>query len=226
MIVLSEFENKTIVGNTFEQAIKDDFYILKPKHATKVVRSWSIVVVLVPKRITMQGYTQKNSPITLITWARWLEIEVTLGEEVISILGIHATNNRGRKSYKNALEQYARNKKNDYSIIIGDFNADINEDRAKLNENSVENGQFLDSIKTSGFTDIWRINNRREKIYSWYYNNDINDGRRLDYAFVSTQLNACFYCDVEYKNAQCINGNHLSDHSAVILDCVKTSKSD
>lgn len=221
LIVLSEFENGTIIGDAFEEAIKDDFYVLKPKHTTKNVGSWSIVVVLVSKRVSREAYTQKTSPVALIPWARWLEVEVTLGEKIISILGIHASNNRGRDSFKSALEHYARNKKNDHSIIIGDFNAAINEDRAKPSKASVENGLFLDSIKTSGFTDTWRINNKREKIFSWYYNCDMSDGRRLDYAFVSRQVNDCFHCDVAYKNAQCINGSHLSDHSAVILECVK-----
>lgn len=222
VIVLSEFANGTSPGNILEEKIKDEFHVFKPKQQThKAKTNWSIVLILVSKRIPIENINQISSPQNLKPWARWIEVEINIDKQPISLLGIHASTNQDRESFRNALQNFAKRKQNYYSIIIGDFNAATNEDRSRVSKHSTENGQFLNALINSNFIDVWRNNHPKLKFFSWYNNGDLNDGRRLDYAFVSTPLSNDFLCEATYDHS--VNDptkkHVLTDHSAVTLEC-------
>lgn len=170
-------------------------------------------------------------------WARWLEIEITPeSNEKVNILGVHVPGTYKRNEFKDLLIEYCKMEKRTInSIIIGDFNAASDNDRKITTQERhdssfinivTENTQFLNSICNAGYTDAWREKHPVPiKEYTWYNkdkNNDVdeNDGRRLDYVFISESLNKGFNYSVQYDHSMnvAVSQRGLSDHSALILE--------
>ena len=107
----------------------------------------------------------------------------------------------------------------DKMVIIGDFNAVVNNDKDRnnsLNRNKNASERIRSLMETCVISDVWRLHNPDTKRFSWY--RKINDAKhtkaiqasRIDYALVSSGM-----CD-EVHNTFYMNGLH-SDHSAFFV---------
>jgi len=217
IVVLQEFDNGDVVGNKFSKMLRISGFILIGEKITG-----SIVKIAIRENIYKRYYfNHKNKE--LKAYAKWTEIEVELkNENNLKIIGIHVplADTEKRKQFKKELKKLKDTSNN--TIVIGDFNAATNKDRAILkNENDktiLENKKLLD-LMSDYFIDVWRHKNPNAKEYTWYFRNEKN-GRRLDYAFVSRDLTNKYSCDVNYDHDVnlIINDKGITDHSAIILN--------
>lgn len=112
----------------------------------------------------------------------------------------------------------------DRNLLIGDFNYATNEDRqheVKLKKYYEKTEKILNKINENGFADIWREQHQGIKDFTYYYDNDINNGRRLDYIFASKK-----FCEEYSKRKLYISHEQnilwdrylgFTDHSALVL---------
>lgn len=170
-------------------------------------------------------------------YARWTEVSIS----TLNILCIHVPTIRYKTVKKNkyvkdnegdfviddkSIESkayfwnyillYAQAKKDANTIIIGDFNTFLPIDANKYDAQSTLR-ENLNTLKDIGYYDAWKKLNPDKKEFTWYYNGNKNDGRRLDYAFVSEKLQvelAYHDCDVNTTH----HSNGISDHSALVIE--------
>lgn len=140
------------------------------------------------------------------------------------ILGIHVDSDyikSSRSNHKKWLDDFTKKNVKNKTIVIGDFNAAKKEDRAKKDINTKileENSLLIDNILDKGFRDAWIEKNNRSSIeYTWYYRADLQDGRRLDYCFISNEIKLVNFEYIHTTNTT-ENKKGFSDHSAMILE--------
>lgn len=153
-------------------------------------------------------------------------IEIEIKQFQMSVLVVHVPasgyNLEGRRRYfKNKIVEFGSVHKNKKSIIIGDFNAATNNDRAKDCENYdalQENQKLIQDICNEGYKDAWREKNPLpNKEYTWFNDNNKLDGRRLDYAFISREIELEFSKHLHDVNTT-LDRDGVSDHSAILIE--------
>lgn len=156
-------------------------------------------------------------------WARWLEIEITLeNKEKTNILGVHIPNALGYKRIEDKAYfcidalLYSEKHKKENTIIVGDFNTFTEDDSTKGINSTLS--ECLNRLTDIGYADTWREKHANKNEYTWYNGDD--DGRRLDYAFVSEYLKKNYNYGVQYDHSTnvAVSQKGLSDHSALILE--------
>lgn len=234
VITLQEFTPKNFT--TFQVELTDYKCIIHNN-----VKQWGnagVVFLAVHNSIFKNNNFQGNS---FEKFARWTEVCISTNSKTLNILCIHVPipsykkdkNNKNVKDnqgnfiiddksieskayFWNYILLYAQAKKDENTIIIGDFNTFLPIDANKNNARSILSGH-LNTLKDIGYYDVWQRLNPDKKEFTWYYDGNINDGRRLDYSFVSEKLQADLAChDHDVNTAQHSNG--LSDHSALVIE--------
>lgn len=150
--------------------------------------------------------------------ARWQECKINLNDKEIYILNLHAD---GSTRFCDPLQKYIPMRKDKYFVVIGDYNAASNDDRAeKLKETDkvlIFNTEVLNIFKNNGFVDI----KDKENIYTYYPDKNKQSGRRLDHCFISNNVSENFSCKGytdETVNALVYPDTGFTDHSAIILE--------
>jgi exodeoxyribonuclease-3 len=141
---------------------------------------------------------------------RWLEL--SLPDLQACLLCVHlptAGDKEGKLAFWNALNEYARNLRDERALIVGDFNTGLPVD--------AEGTPFVYSEKMTelldiGWIDTWRQKNPSGKEYTWYSN--ANKGFRLDYAFASPKMNGAVK-EVSHSHREREEGH--SDHSMLVV---------
>lgn len=167
--------------------------------------------------------------------ARWQECKINLNDKEIYILNLHADRNiidrKDRDQYRkqqneNArfyypLQKYIPMRKDEYFVVVGDYNAASNDDRAikkkETDEVFIFNTEILNIFKINGFVDI----KDKENIYTYYPYKNKQSGRRLDHCFISKNVSKTFNCKGytdETVNALVYPDTGFTDHSAIILE--------
>lgn len=115
---------------------------------------------------------------------RWLNVHIP-GLNLY-VLGIHIPGSGdqwGKKNFWESVVQYAKDKINTQSIIIGDFNTGLKID-AEGTPFALR--EYMDKLTDLGWIDAWRMKHSQEREFTWFSN--IGNGFRLDYAFISPLL--------------------------------------
>jgi exonuclease III len=141
---------------------------------------------------------------------RWLEL--SLPEIQARLLCVHiptAGDKGGKLAFWNALNEYARDLRDERALIVGDFNTGLPID--------AEGTPFVYSEKMAelldiGWIDTWRQRYPDGKEYTWYSN--ANKGFRLDYAFASPKMKGAVR-EVSYSHRVREEGH--SDHSMLVV---------
>lgn len=146
--------------------------------------------------------------------ARWQECKINFKNREISILNLHAD-----FRFYDPLQKYIPMRKDDYFIVMGDYNAASNEDRAVKKEEDdeilISNTKIINIFNDNAFVDI----KDKKNIYTYYPHG--RSGRRLDHCFISKSLKDSFECIGETDgnvNALLHSDTGLTDHSAIILE--------
>lgn len=148
--------------------------------------------------------------------ARWQECKINFNDKEIFILNLHADSR-----FYYPLQKYIPMRKSDDFIVMGDFNAASNDDRAVKKEENDEvlifNTEVVNIFKDNGFVDI----KDGENSYTYYPDGNKQSGRRLDHCFVSESMSNNFRCignTDETVNASLHSETGFTDHSAIILE--------
>jgi exodeoxyribonuclease-3 len=116
---------------------------------------------------------------------RWLE--VSLPRSGLYILGIHIPTKHSelhsKKEFWQEFKQYAHERLETKTIIIGDFNTGLEEDAEGAPLYCREDMQAVLDI---GWIDCWRYTHGSFKQYTWYSNT--GNGFRIDHALISPYL--------------------------------------
>lgn len=128
---------------------------------------------------------------------------------------------RRKEAFWNEVIRYAKSKRDDRCIILGDFNTGLRELDMTPGATPFYLPENMAVLKMIGFTDTWRHLNPKSREYTWYSQQRGEDynGFRLDYIFVSSPLvdsieNAEH---VDYVRGKVSDGK-LSDHAMLFAD--------
>lgn len=138
---------------------------------------------------------------------RWLEVVINDRNKnrKVHLLNFH----RKDASDVYSILKYFKNRKNENSIVMGDFNAARKEHREIEKKDSYiiyENTEFLNLFNDSGYRE------KGDKKFTFYTEENKCNGRRIDHCFVSGDISNC--CE-GYTDK---NLNKLTDHLAIVLD--------
>ncbi|MGE7690305.1 endonuclease/exonuclease/phosphatase family protein [Lysinibacillus sp. NPDC097214] len=207
IIVLLEFDSST-KQIEFLNFINEKGYAIVKEN----IRG-SIVVVIHKIELKVKFISQKSN---LKAYAKWIEINIELNQfKKFNVIGVHVP----LESEKRIQFQKKVQEKFDLpTVLIGDFNAATNDDRAielldksRLNENT----NLLNNILNNNFVDSWReVNGKDINEYTWFNSMDKNDGRRLDYAFVTNDIEILAVNHLPELN-MILDENGFTDHSGI-----------
>ena len=163
-----------------------------------------------------------NQTSCLLAENRVLISSINLDPEPIIIVNIYGPNSDKEKSiFLNNIQSIVDDSCHDgvlgkNLVILGDFNVVLNNDLDIISglphsKHTVDN--FNSLINRMNLVDIWRVNNRNTRAFTWSCNRPKFTARRLDYIFLSNSLTH-YYKDVKLKNFG------FSDHKGVIIDLV------
>lgn len=147
---------------------------------------------------------------------RWLE--VVHPTEGISLLGIHIPDfNRDqpfrKRAFWEAVYEYATDKKEPPSIIIGDFNTGLKIDGEGT---PFKEHKFMTKLIELGWIDAWRTLHPDERDFTWWSKSKtVRNGFRLDYAFLSPELSKSLL-NASHSHREREQG--YSDHSLLVID--------
>lgn len=142
---------------------------------------------------------------------RWSEI--FLNDYDLTILGVHIPTIKDKWDKKNHWEvviQYAKAKKENKCIIIGDFNTGLKEDCEGAPFRLTE---YMEELNSIGWIDSWRLYNPKVNDFTWYSN--VKNGFRLDYAYLSPALADNLLVSYHSHKERI---NKYSDHSILISE--------
>jgi exonuclease III len=229
MVVLQEVKYETAISqlspeySDFKNSLAKKFELFEPKEPVNRKYVVSFKTLIITKKDLKQKLQIKRKDSVFSKWARFIEIGFILDGKNFSVLAVHVPLIYGREESKRNLQDYAFKLKDSYSIILGDFNAATDNDRSKMCNKKpiIENRETLEIMLNFNYHDVWREKNGNSKVFTWFYKSDKEDGRRLDYAFVSEAISNEFSCDVIYDdsvNTAIDKLNGISDHSILIIE--------
>ena len=154
---------------------------------------------------------EKITNLAIDNQGRLIIFNLEENNEKLTIAAIYAPNRDCPQFFENIRENLRH--RHEKIIIIGDFNLTLNVslDRKNTYHNNNNSKEKLEDIMDElCLKDIWRAQNESDTQCSWYKNNKLDTGSRIDYALVSNGL------DQKIKNATYISG-HQTDHRAFYM---------
>ncbi len=142
---------------------------------------------------------------------RWLNVLVPrLG---LYILGVHipgATDKWGKEDFWKAVVQYAGDRIDTQSIIIGDFNTGL-----KIDSEGTPFAlrKYMEKLANIGWIDAWRMKHPLERDFTWF--SRVGNGFRLDYAFITPLLMDNLHV-ADHSHEERVK--NYSDHSSLIIE--------
>jgi len=202
--------NANKISGLFEGEAEDKssfftgFYVINEKYKSglvpndKISQIWSSAI-------------KYSSIVKEFRYGFWCEKKIEFCNKVIRVMNIHIS-----LSYelmlKLSLLEYAEQNKDEYIILLGDFNAAEEEDTEKFIE---ENDQFLKTLRKIGFVELGN-----EDVHYTHYAS--NKGRKIDHIYVSKKFHNDFDYTLDYIDE--VNYGHpkynesetaFTDHSAI-----------
>lgn len=142
---------------------------------------------------------------------RWLNILVPrLG---LYVLGVHIPGSGdkwGKENFWKAVVQYAEDRIDTQSIIIGDYNTGLKIDAEGT---PFAFRKYMEKLANIGWMDAWRIKHPLERDFTWF--SDAVNGFRLDYAFITPMLRNRLGVAVHSHEERT---KKYSDHSSLIIE--------
>ncbi|MBX4268450.1 endonuclease/exonuclease/phosphatase family protein [Clostridium estertheticum] len=152
----------------------------------------------------------------------WAEIVYTYKGKEIRLVNIHIPVKENHLIFRLTLLEYLKELKEEYTIVLGDFNAAKNNDTVNSNES---NQNFLKAIEDLGYKEL---RSEEEKEIGHYTHFEKNGGRKLDHIFVSSSFEekkctVSFIDDVNFDREQIETKSkyeyeYFTDHSGIIVE--------
>ena len=140
---------------------------------------------------------------------RYILVDITEGEKVITLLALYAPNNDCPAFFETLRLKLAS--RHEHKIIIGDFNLTLEVEFDRKNTYSNNNKALevvRDMMNEFYLSDVWRIQNGDKREYSWMKKGNINKASRIDFILVSAGL------DQSIKNPMYVS-SIKTDHRAI-----------
>lgn len=123
---------------------------------------------------------------------RFLLLDVTIGDFSLVIVNVYGPNEDDPTFYQRLFE-IVNTRENESLILAGDFNTTLDPEKDLYNNagsNHVKKRKVLrDYLESKGLVDIWRIQHKNDRIFSW---------KKTQYTRFSNVQIRLFYCITGY----------------------------
>lgn len=142
---------------------------------------------------------------------RWNE--VYLPDLDLYVLGVHVPNineTYDKSFHWKQVLKYADRRMGDNSVILGDFNTAVREEKASA---PLKYSKCITTLVANGWADAWKTYNENMLDYTWFSHR--NNGFRLDYMFLSPAMANNLVVSYHSHRERIKN---FSDHSLLIAE--------
>lgn len=205
-----------LTSNDFDLIILTEF--IKNKNGEDIINCLSNQGYFIQISNENGGYgsfiASKHDFLTISIEDRWAGVYIPKMD--LYVLGVYVQDEPGarKNSFWTKILKYAAEYSHENVLITGDFNSCTKEDSSNGTEYYAAE---LNKLERIGYNDLWNCySNDKSNRYTWFYHS--GEGFRLDYAFVSLQLDQRLN-EVKVWHESEVRENKVSDHSPLCIDC-------